>query len=910
MALEGFSTEEWQRVDAELDRLLDLPVAEREAELLALAERDPRAATAVREILTGPESPLDRPAVEAMAELVHSSAGQGQDPALGTRIGPYVIREQLGVGGMGVVYLAERVDEHFEQRVALKIVREGARGEGVHRRFLAERQILAELEHPHIARLLDGGVSADGRPYLAMEYVEGVPLDVYCEREELDVPARLRLFLDVCAAVDLAHRNLVVHRDLKAGNILVDGEGTVKVLDFGIAKWLDEERAAQFGALTLNTPAPLTPNCSAPEQLQGGAITTATDVYALGALLFRLLSGEHPFEFGGMALTERIQLVTEKDVRLPSEVAAPARARILRGDLDRIVTKALRKTPARRYEGARELAEDVERYLEGRPVLAMPDSLRYRLGKFARRNRTAVVLSVVAVLALVGGLVAATRQARIAEHERTVAVRQEARARRISESLVQIFEDSNPYSGLGRMPTALDILDANVERLRSEFADDPELQADLMLMMARAYGGLGHTEPANQLLSDALAIRDSLFGSGSLPSAIVKLEQVSFLNRHGDAAAAQALMPDIIAAYEKYTPEDSPERSHVYQTASRVANGVGDYARADSLCQRSLELLLKTTPPDDPSVAVRYTLRAAIMGYLGRNDEALDLYDQALAIFRAHPNERHNLAVTLGNYAILLQNMGRLSAAAAAQEEAIRLNREMGLVSGDVLANHLNTYGAILNELGRYDESIPVLREAAAMNEEAGGRQGIRWLATAMTLGNALAYSGDVTEAAAWLDAGVAGMGELVGTDHLYYGVALSYRGILDRLAGRRDEAEARLTRALALLKPHLPERAQNTVSVLTELGELALAEGDLGRAEARLNEAVEIATELLPAEDSFRALAVAGLGEVSCLNGDHEQGAGQLRAAVAALTARRGADDGWARGAAERLAACAGGRK
>jgi serine/threonine protein kinase/Flp pilus assembly protein TadD len=909
MALEDLTVEQWQRVDQELDRLIDLAPADREQALQKLATADANLAENLRLILQSTESTLDRPAVESMAELVESETGKRQDPAIGTRIGPYKLVEQLGIGGMGVVYLADRVDGHFEQQVALKIVRESSSGEVARRRFLAERQILAELEHPHIARLLDGGVSEDGQPYLAMEYVAGVPLEAYCANNKLGIRARLALFRDVCAAVDTAHRSLVVHRDLKSGNILVNEQGNVKVLDFGIAKWLDEERAEQFGSMTIENLAPLTPDSSAPEQLQGGLVTTATDVYALGVLLFRLLTEQQPFDLEGLALTERIVRLTEEEAPLPSKIAEPALRRELSGDLDQIVAMAMRKNPARRYASARELAADLELYLAGRPVLARPNSTSYRLGKFVRRNTALVVVATIALAALVGGLVAATWQARVAQEERTDAVYQATRAERISDSLVRVFADSNPYGGLGRVPTALDILDANVDRMRSEFADDPELQAELLLMMAQAYAGLGYTEPAEPLLLEAEAVHDSLYGAESFESAVVRLRRVSLLRRRGDSAGARALMPGIIAAYERETAPSSEERIAVYEAAANLATESGQYGVADSLSLMVLELRQNRSPVDEASLATSYTHRAVVLDKLGRTTEAKEHYARAIAIFENHPDERHNLSGALGNYAILLQNLGQLNEAASAQREAIRLMREIGMVFGDVLGNHLNTLGVILNDLGQYEESIPTLREAAAMNEEAGGRSGIRWLAVAMTLGTALTYSGEYVEAEEWLDAGVAGMEGLVGTGHLYYGVALSYRGILDRRAGRLELAREKLERSLSLMQPHLPTRARNTTSVLTELGEISLSENDLEQAEAYLVEAVRIAASELPAPDPFRALAVTGLGELRRRTGSNKEAIVLLEESTAALSEVRGADDAWTQLARERLANCAAGR-
>lgn len=903
MALDDLRPEDWERVDRELDRLLDLPEADHADALDALGREDPRLREALERILQSEDSPLDRPAVEAAAELVDSETGRRKDPALGTLIGPYRITERLGAGGMGVVYLADRDDEQFRQRVALKLVRGTVGDATAIQRFLAERQILAELDHPNIARLLDGGVSEGGQPYLAMEYVEGVPLAEYCEQGRLDVKARLALFLDVCEAVDAAHRSLVVHRDLKSGNILVDTAGQVKVLDFGIAKWLDAERAGEFGSMTIADIAPFTPECSAPEQLQGGVVTTATDVYGLGVLLYRLLTDKPPFDLEGAALTERVRRLTEETPLPPSEVAPVDRRRAVKGDLDHIVGMAMRKEADRRYASARELREDVKRHLDGHPVTAAPDSGRYRFGKFVRRNAVTVIAGSITVLALLAGLVGATWQANIAAAERVVAERQAEKSARLAESLVRVFEDSNPYGGgSGKVPTALEILDANVDRMRTEFADDPELRAEILLMMARAYKGMGHMEPVEGLLAESQALTDSIFGAGSLESAEVRWSRVGMLRRRGAAAEAAALMPEVLAGFERHLPSDSPDLIPVYETAGHLAKESGDLAVADSIGQMVLELRLLHYGDDDPVLATSYTHQAIILDQLDKDEEAVGLYRKAIDILERHPDQKHNLAATLGNYAILLQGMGELEKAAEAQGASIDLTREIGMESGDVLANHLNTLGSILNDLGRYEESIPVLREAARLNEEAGGRAGIRWIAVSLTLGTALTYSGDLEEARTWLAAGTEGMEALVGTGHLYYGVALSYRAVCDVHAGRNVEGQGDLEKALALLRPALPTRARNTVNVLTYLGELALTGGEDLPASTYLEEGAALARRELPLRDPYRGRALSGLGEFYRSGGRKGEALVFLGEAAEMLESVRGADDPWARTALKRL--------
>lgn len=415
------------RLEELLEAALELEPEERSRFLLEACPGDPELRAEVEAILRREteDGPFDR-LFGAFTEARPDEHVDGITP--GERLGPYEIARLLGRGGMGSVFLARRTDGHFEQQVAIKVLRRDTAGEEPRRHFLAERQILARLSHPNIARVFDGGLTAGGRPYLVMEYVEGMPIDGYCDERRLGIRERLLLFSAVCGAVHYAHRNLVIHRDLKPGNILVAADGRPKLLDFGVAKLLaaGDEDATPTRTRWL----PMTPDYASPEQVRGDAVTTASDVYALGAILFELLSGHRPHRLGRKPPAEILRVLTEVEPPSPSQAvmtveegkggegstdritpesvgrARGADLRTLRrrleGDLDTIVLKALRKEPERRYAGAGELAADIERHLEGRPVLARPDSTGYRLAKFVRRHRAATALGVTLVLSVVG----------------------------------------------------------------------------------------------------------------------------------------------------------------------------------------------------------------------------------------------------------------------------------------------------------------------------------------------------------------------------------------------------------------------------------------------------------------------------------------------------------------------------
>ncbi|HEX8685716.1 MAG TPA: serine/threonine-protein kinase, partial [Pyrinomonadaceae bacterium] len=480
---------------------------------------------------------IEVPALSLAAEWL--ARGAGADVAQGQRVGAYRIIREIGRGGMGAVFLAERSDGEFRQEAALKVVRRSFADSELKRRFRQERQILASLNHPNIARLLDGGVSADGEPYLVMEYVEGERVDDYCEARRLSTRARLRLFLGVCRGVSYAHRHLVVHRDIKPGNILVTPEGVPKLLDFGIAKLLGP---AESGEQTLAGMRAFTPDYAAPEQMTaGGHITTATDVYSLGVLLGDLLGGSRRGRgaagrrrHGTPARTVATNLPTDQDGAGKGRAGARKAAD---SELDNIVAMARREDPARRYATADELADDVGRYLEGRPVRAQKDSLTYRAGKFVRRNRAGVAAAALAVASLVAGLGVAVWQARAAARERDRAERRFDDVRQLSNALL-----SDIAPKIERLPGSTHARQSLVgqslkylDSLAGESADDRVLQAEL----ASAYEKVGASQgaPERPNLGDYPGAVASYRKAQSIRRRLLELDPADAENRRRLAAS-------------------------------------------------------------------------------------------------------------------------------------------------------------------------------------------------------------------------------------------------------------------------------------------------------------------------------------------------------------------------------------
>ncbi|HYL99172.1 MAG TPA: serine/threonine-protein kinase [Blastocatellia bacterium] len=523
---------------------------------------------------------MAEPAVEDALRVVDYSR-----PSIptGRRIGPYKVIDEIGVGGMGAVYLAARADEQYEKQVAIKLMKESSGKSFIVSRFLAERQILANLNHPNIARLLDGGATEDGSPYLVMEYIEGVPIDQYANDRELSTNDRLKLFLEVLSAVRYAHANLVIHRDIKPGNILVTADGSPKLLDFGIAKILAPAGAAEPETQTV---LPLmTPDYASPEQVKGQTISTSTDIYSLGVLLYRLLTGRHPYRFKTTSPQEIERVICEQEPERPSsalsaareatestaevshseqtqakiESPKPRRKRSLGADLDNVVMMALRKEPERRYSSVEQLAEDIRRYLEGRPVIAHKDSFGYRASKFVRRRRVGVAAGALVALTLVAGVVATAREARIARTQQLRAERRFNDVRKLANSFMFEIQDS-VQNLAGSTPTrellvtkALEYLDS----LAQESNDDPALQRELATsyekvgdIQGNPYSpNLGNVEGALSSYRKAVAIRESL--NARNPTSDLQFELGLSYRGLGDILEQKADTVDCVGYYRK-----------------------------------------------------------------------------------------------------------------------------------------------------------------------------------------------------------------------------------------------------------------------------------------------------------------------------------------------------------------------
>jgi len=781
-----FSPDRWRTLSPYLDEALEIRTVERGAWLASICARDASLGADLRSLLAEHDLVhesgfLDNPVpLTSRAALTQSLAGQ--------TIGAYRLVSLIGEGGMGSVWLAERCDGRFEGRAAVKLLNIALMGRAGQERFRREGTILARLTHPHIAHLIDAGVSQAGQPYLILEHVDGVSIDQYCDDHALCVEARIRLFLDVLHAVVHAHSNLIVHRDIKPANVLVSVDGRVKLLDFGVAKLIERDPewagvgSVGTSALTREGGTALTPEYAAPEQLAGGPVTTATDVYALGVLLYVLLSGQHPAGSALHSPATLIQAIVDAEPkRLSDAIADNANAkgglaghaahcgttsgklrRLLRGDLDTIVAKALKKNAAERYGSVTALADDLRHYLRHEPISARPDTLAYRTGRFVRRHARGVAMTAAAVIVLGGSTAFYT--SRLAT-ERDRAQREAAKATKVSELMVGLLTGADPIANraTGEGPTVRGLLDAGADQAQKELVNQPEVQAEMFTVLGRIYRRLGEFDKSQQLLERALIAGRTTYGAEH-----VRLAQT--LNDLG------AVMTDR-----------------------------GDYASAGRSLEQALSMRRKLLGPEHADVAVTLVELGRVYQDQGLNQLANPLLREALAIRRKVLGEEHReTAVSLNAVASVLRLDGDLAEAESLLRQGLELNRRE---RGEYHANtgtSLHDLGVIAVTRGDYIAGEALFRQSLETLRRALGDTHPTVAFAFNGLGHALAEQRRYDEAAAALDSALDIARPALGTDHQLVAIYAINLGSV-QLARRQFAAAEALVREGLEIRSHAP---------------------------------------------------------------------------------------------------------
>jgi serine/threonine protein kinase/tetratricopeptide (TPR) repeat protein len=858
----------WRTLEPYLDRAFEMEPGERRTWLEGLRAQDPDLAVDLEALLAEREELSRKRFLEDSPPRPAASASLA-----GQTIGAYTLVEPIGQGGMGSVWLARRSDGRYEGRVAVKLLNASLVGRTGEERFRREGSILARLVHPNIARLIDAGVSASGQPYIVLEYVDGEPIDRFCDSRRLGVEARLHLFLDVCGAIARAHANLVVHRDIKPSNVLVATDGTVKLLDFGIAKLLETESAsAEASALTREGGRALTPEFSAPEQLTGGAVTTATDVHGLGTLLYVLLAGQHPAGAARTSSAMLLKAIVETDPKRMSEAVrdpdAQARSttpdglrRQLRGDLDTIVAKALKKEPVERYASVEALMADVRHLLSHQPIGARPDSFAYRTAKFVRRHRGGVVAAVLVVAAAVAGTAAVFWQAREARRQRDEARAQLARADAVKDFLGFLLSAA---ARAGRQYSASELLEQGEVVIDRQFAGDDRLRAEMLAVVGQQHMKAERFERATRVLERSATMAEKA-GDPGLRARVRSLLALARLATDGRTRESQAMISQALAGLPD-EPRYMSVRAECLQ--QRAAFGFFNDDGEAMVRDATAAVALFDAAPIPNSSGRIDALSSLAYGYyltrqIARADRAFAELIQALE--RAGRERTIEAADAWNNWALIYFG-GDIRKAEPLLSRCLELQRSIegrDAVAPTVLFN----YAGVLHRLARYDESERVFQETI---RTAIAREIPRVEVDArIELADVYTERGNFRAAQKQLGLLTPHLGQPY-FNQLKRALLAHSRGLLALGRGEPEEARTELAESTALFEVARARPAQN-VHALVALARAEAALGNFTAATSAARRAIALAESQIEAGTPSYLVghAKAALGEVQLAQGD-----------------------------------------
>jgi eukaryotic-like serine/threonine-protein kinase len=883
-----------ERLNRLLDRVLDIAPEDRLQFVESLPPEDDDLKERLRQALSTADASSSLETLPRFDTLVAVPGAEEADAKAAPTVGPYRIIRKIADGGMGSVWLAQRADGMLKRPVALKLPLGAWAGSGFAARLAREREILAGLNHPHIARLYDAGLTEGGAPYLALEYVDGRSIDVYCRETGLELRGRLRLFLQVARAVAHAHALLVVHRDLKPSNILVTADGSVKLLDFGIAKLLDpDDRGGTV--LTRGAGPPLTPAYASPEQRAGGPLTVGADIYSLGVVLYELLTGERPHA-QGEGRGRASQVVTTEEPRPPSaRVTTPAERRLLRGDLDTVVLKALKNAPTERYATVDGFAADIERFLAGRPVLAQPDTARYRMARFAARHRLALAAGAAALLAVLAGAGMAIWQARVAIAERQ-------RAEEVKEFIADIFRAADPLAGEGRALSGVEILKQARARVDRSLAARPDLQLELLGIIGSSLVGLQDYQAAEEVLKAALAEPAAALAADDplvVRVRVMLADAYRMLGRTKEMTAELSILEAAFARDPVRFAEDLPT---IEKIRAHLAIDQGRYAEAHAAAESAHQEIVTRFGRDHPSAVETALLRAVAYQYGAEPAKALSTAEEAYSVAVAvhDSNLVHPRVIDArGIYGRALGNDGRLDEGIAQLSQAVQDASALFGEAAPMVAFYSADLAKYQVETGDIRAALESAHRSFAMIKGLAQPDSFTYAGAAFRLGLSQLAARQAKEAAAQLALAVSGLERAMGAGHdrtrlarAYLGLALAYAsrmadadrqvepfedlppdagaslavegrrvaGVVHRLAGRHELAIRLQQAALeTLASGRADDRAR--MRSLAEIGFNHLALGELEQARQALEDALGLFGRLQSQPTPEQADALAGLG-------------------------------------------------
>ncbi len=857
-------TPRWRRVEDLFYAALDLDSSARQAFLDDACGQDRELRKELSSLLESSQQTL-RFAREAVQEVAQRPFDE--DEVVDHSVGAYRLLKVIGKGGMGTVYLATRADDLYHQNVAVKLMHANiAEERSMRLRFSAERQILAKLNHPHIGRLLDGGITADGLPYLVMEYVDGMPIDAYCREHRLSTENLINLFLEVCAAVEYAHQNLVIHRDIKPGNILVTPEGVPKLLDFGIAKLLDG--AIGPSNLTLPSEQVMTLEYASPEQVTGTVVTTATDVYALGVLLYELLCGVRPFQAERGNALELLTMICERYPEPPSkargpglQAARPHDYRRFREDLDNIVLMAMRKEPERRYESVALFANDLRRCLEGYPVRAHADTWTYGVGKFIRRHKAGVIAATIVAIALVCFSAGMALLAKRATRERRAADQQRLAARREADFLASIFEAATPDQAKGQQVTARELLDAGAKRIDGELSSAPEAQATMLDDVGRAYTALGAYDQAKPLLERSYTLRRKALGDQNLDVAATADGLATLYRLQDNYERAEPLFRQALAIRKAILGNNDRLVGESLSNLGECLFWEGHNAEAELVLRQALALVAQ---PDNPAGAWTRNYLALELEREGDIDEGLRLLREAVDISKRTQGEMSpSYAIILQNFGGALERSGDLSAAEMTERRALQVRRR---ISGDEhpdIGYVLSLLGAMLLEKGDWNQAKPFLLEALNVRKKLLGEQHLLYAWSLANWARVMQAEGDYANSESTFQKALKVMQDRGESKSWSSARILSNFGLLKLDQGNYADAERYGREALEIDRALFGKESPDIASSLLQVGVTREFQGDAAGAELLFREALQIREKELHPGHPKVITAEIRLGEV-----------------------------------------------
>ncbi len=830
--------EKWEKIIEVFNSALDEKESERRAFVeMQMNGEDEDALQEVLELLSSHEESedfIEEPPSELAAEVFEN----GNRSSIGKTIGVYKIEKEIGHGGMGTVFLATRSDKEFDQKVAIKLLKRGMDTDAIILRFRYERQILAELNHPNIARLLDGGTTKNGLPYFVLEYIEGVPITEYCEQKKLELTERLKLFRQVCDAISYAHQNLIVHRDIKPNNILVNKEGVPKLLDFGIAKVLQTD--SDTTNLTVAGERLMTPKYASPEQVKGEPITTATDVYSLGVLLYELLTGTLPYKIESASPKQIEEIISEKEPTLPSKEINPKseiqNPKSLKGDLDNIALMALEKEPSKRYQNVGEFSSDIGRYLKGLPVIARKNTFVYRATKFVRRNAIAVAVAGIFSVFLIGFLINSQVQAnRIAKEQK--------RSEKVLVFMKDIFKGNDPANAGKNDVSAREILDRGVLKIESELKNEPDVQAELFDTVGQVYQSLGEYEKAETLLEKSLQIRRDFFGENSK-------EIAQTLLHLGDVQRVRAKFDD-----------------------------------AEKNLKKSLEIRRNLFGEKSKEVI------PALYGLVSMNFDKKDfktaesLAKERLEISRANFGDNHKETVgSLRDLGDVQMNLNELENAEKNIREAVKIGDSLENLSEEVIDSNILLARLLFFKKREFEESKKLLNKSQKLGKEFYGETHPQmiWILTNQAFhseeqkkyDDAIEITNEIIDL----------QKKLYGEKHSLIASAINRKASFYFRKEDWDEAEKFWQDALKMRKETLGEKHPSVTEILSNLGLVSFEKGEYKKATETFESSLEIQRETMKETDYQIGFSLIGLGKSMTADGQAKNAEAILRKGVGIL--------------------------